>query len=65
MPPDRVGMTGEPTDEQIAAFKQRCDDRRAQRGKPLHIDDPTVYRILDGLLAHRPRREELDDAPAP
>jgi hypothetical protein len=35
----------------IAAFVERIRAERRAAGRPDHIDDPAVYRILDGLLA--------------
>lgn len=38
-----------------AAFVQRVRARRAAAGKPDRVEDDALYRILDGLLAAKPR----------
>jgi len=43
-------MAADPTPEEFAAFRARCDERRARDGLPPHITSPAVYRILDGFL---------------
>ncbi len=44
-------------DSIIAGFVADVRRRRTEAGKPTHIDDAAVYRLLDGLLA-RDRRDE-------
>lgn len=46
----------------MTALEEFLDSQRARRaaaGKPDHIDDASLYRVLDGLLASR--RQAVSD----
>lgn len=49
-------------DDTERAFIETTKRRRSDAGKPEKITVPTVYSLLDGLLAHR--NEEGPDAAA-